>query len=575
LRNVSARGTTGGRRLLAVAALLIISGSLLAYYIQTSGGSVRVQDIRFVGSGGNLMSALLYIPRSATRQTPAPAVLAVHGYFNSREAQGDFAIEFARRGYVVLALDQTGHGYSDPPAFANRFGGPDGLAYLRSLDFVDNNNIGLEGHSMGGWTVVNAAAAFPDGYRAIVLEGSSTGRPFAPEGTPQFPRNLAVVFSRLDEFSQIMWGVGSAADVSSSHKLREAFGTERPVIPGHLYGSISAGTARMLYTPRGTHPMDHISIAAIGASIDWFQRTLTGGSPKSPADQIWPWRELGTLVALAGLVVLLLGTFELLLELPYFSELAAPAPVSQRDRDGRWWTALLIGTCLPAITFLPFFQVGSWLLPASHWSPQSFSNEIVAWAVLNGLVVLGLQYAPGTTHPTFNIHPWRSVVIALLTVSIGYIAVAVIAFLFKVDFRIWFIAFKLMSQAQVRAFLVYLLPLAFYFVVALRALHSVLPVRTRTIAGEYVTNVVALTLGIALFLVLQYGSLVTTHRLLTFFMNDALRVIVAINFIPLLSIVAIISTFVFRRTNSYLPGAVISALLVSWYTVVGQATQSP
>ena len=58
-------------------------------------------------------------------------------------------------------------------------------------------------------------------------------------------------------------------------------------------------------------------------------------------------------------------------------------------------------------------------------------------------------------------------------------------------------------------------------------------------------------------------------------MNDALRVIVAINFIPLLSIVAIISTFVFRRTNSYLPGALISALLVAWYAVVGQATQSP
>lgn len=573
--NRSVRGPAGIRGRLALAALLILSGSFLAHYIQTSGGSVRIRDVRFAGTGGHMMSALLYIPRSATPRTPAPAVLAVHGYFNSREAQGDFAIEFARRGYVVLALDQTGHGYSDPPAFANRFGGPDGLAYLRSLDFVDRNNIGLEGHSMGGWAVVNAAAASPDGYRAIVLEGSSTGRPFAPDGTPGFPRNLAVVFSKLDEFSQIMWGVGSATDVSSSRKLWTAFGTDQPVIPGRLYGSVEAGTGRMLYTPPGTHPMDHISSAAIGASIDWFQRTLTGGSPKSPADQVWPWREFGTLVALVGFVVLLLGTFELLLGVPYFAALAAPAPICGRQRDSRWWAALLIGTCVPAITLLPFFQIGSWLLPASAWLPQSFTNEIVTWAVLNGLVVLGLQYAPGIAHPTFNTHLWRSVVIALLTVTVGYIAVAAVDFLFNVDFRIWFIAFKPMSQTQARAFLLYLLPFAFYFIVALRALHSVLPVKTRTIAGEYVTNVVALTLGIALFLVVQYGSLVTTHQLRTFFMNDALRVIVAINFIPLLSIVAIISTFIFRRTNSYLPGALISALLVAWYAVVGQATQAP
>jgi len=141
------------------------------------------------GAKGNTMSALLYVPANATAQTPAPGILAVHGYINSRETQDGFAIEFARRGYVVLALDQTGHGYSDPPAFANGFGGPDGLAHLRSLDIVDKNNIGLEGHSMGGWTVLAAAAAMPNDYRAMVLEGSSTGKPFAADGgTRNSPR---------------------------------------------------------------------------------------------------------------------------------------------------------------------------------------------------------------------------------------------------------------------------------------------------------------------------------------------------------------------------------------------------
>ena len=129
--------------------ILILSGGSLAHLIQTSGG-IRIEDVRFKGATGTAMSALLYIPANATAQTSAPGILAVHGYINSRETQHGFAIEFARRGYVALALDQAGHGYSDPPAFANGCGGPDGLAHLRSLDVVDKNNVGLEGHSMGG-----------------------------------------------------------------------------------------------------------------------------------------------------------------------------------------------------------------------------------------------------------------------------------------------------------------------------------------------------------------------------------------------------------------------------------------
>ncbi len=145
---------------------LIVAGSFLASSIQTADG-VRVEDIRFSGSGGVRMSALLYVPTGASPQRPAPGVLAVHGLINSREMQDGFAIEFARRGYVVLALDMTGHGYSAPPAFVNKWGGPDGLTYLRGLPFVDRSNIGLEGHSLGGAAVLSAALAYPDGYRKL------------------------------------------------------------------------------------------------------------------------------------------------------------------------------------------------------------------------------------------------------------------------------------------------------------------------------------------------------------------------------------------------------------------------
>jgi pimeloyl-ACP methyl ester carboxylesterase len=314
---MSQKGTLAG-----IGAVLILLGGLLAHFTQTTNG-IRIEDVRFKGAKGNTMSALVYIPANATEKTPAPGILAVHGYLNSRETQDGFAIEFARRGYVVVALDQTGHGYSDPPAIANGFGGPDGLTYLRSLPYVDKNNIGLEGHSMGGWTVLAAATAMPDAYRSIVLEGSSTGKPFAADGTPAWPRNLALVFSQYDEFSLIMWGSEYAADVPKSAKLAAVFGVTGPIEPGKVYGDIAQGTARVLYTPAITHPADHFSREAIGYSLDWFGKTLTGGTALPSTDQIWLRKEIGTLIALVGFVFLLLGAFELLLGMAPFSTLRA------------------------------------------------------------------------------------------------------------------------------------------------------------------------------------------------------------------------------------------------------------
>ena len=93
---------------------------------------------------------------------------------------------------------------------------------------MDKDNIGLEGHSMGGWTFLAAAALMPDAYKSAVLEGSSTGAPFAAEGSPTWPKNLAVVYSKYDEFSVLMWGIPKAADVVKSDKLKKVFGvTER------------------------------------------------------------------------------------------------------------------------------------------------------------------------------------------------------------------------------------------------------------------------------------------------------------------------------------------------------------
>ena len=557
--------------LFAIGLALILAGSWLASAIQTSGG-VTVKDVRFAGAGGVTMSGLLYTPKNATAEHPAPGVLAVHGYINSRETQSAFAIEFARRGYVVLAMDQTGHGYSGGAAFSNGFGGPDGLKYLRGLPIVDKAEIGLEGHSMGGWTVLAAAATAPAGYKAVVLEGSSTGAPFAAEGTPAWPRNLGLVFSRYDEFSKIMWGVARARDVASAPKLKSVFGTTADIIPGQVYGDIASGTARRLTQPVTTHPGDHLSTAAVGDAIDWFGKTLVGGTPRPAGDQIWIWKEIGTGIAFAGFVLLLLGTFNGLLSLPVFASLRRQPVMAVERRTGRWWAGLATTALLPILTFFPAFIAVTVLLKPSALLPQSITNQVVVWALVNMALTLIIGWFSRKRPMAASVDRWGpAVLIALATTVVGYLSLVAADALFKVDFRFWVVALKPFSPAQFKIALIYLLPLTAFFLVATRALHGRLSVVGDRGRLQYPSAIAAMALGFLVFLVIDYGLFFLTGRLPTDF--DPLSTVVAIQFLPLMAIVAMISTFTWRRTGSYVPGAMICGLFVTWYVVAGTATQ--
>ena len=171
---------------LAIALGVILLSSFFGNMVQNSGYSVKVYDLRdvtasdylgtakedlltsdFTAIGGKstqvtgfVESGLLFVPKSATPTNKAPAVVLTHGYLNNREMQLPFAVDLARRGFVVLAIDREAHGNNtvvSSSSYSADYGkGSYGAsmynaaAFLYYMDCVDQTRIGISGHSMGG-----------------------------------------------------------------------------------------------------------------------------------------------------------------------------------------------------------------------------------------------------------------------------------------------------------------------------------------------------------------------------------------------------------------------------------------
>ncbi len=145
-----------------VVSLLILVLSCLAGQVHRSFHDVVIRDIQYVNVEGALQRGLLYIPKTATAETPAPAIVSCHGNNNTAEMQDLHAVELSRRGYVVLAVDGYRQGLSSQaPDEASAIG--DGafaaLQYIGTLPFVDKENIGMVGHSKGSLGLVLASQA--------------------------------------------------------------------------------------------------------------------------------------------------------------------------------------------------------------------------------------------------------------------------------------------------------------------------------------------------------------------------------------------------------------------------------
>jgi hypothetical protein len=217
----------------------------------------------------------------------------------------------------------------------------------------------------------------------------------------------------------------------------------------------------------------------------------------------------------------------------------------------------------------------------------------MTWAVGNGIISLVLfllwhfllNRRNGATFANYGL-TWngrigwaklgKSFLMALSVAFAAYLVLAVADYFFQVDFRFWVVALKLLSPLQFRIFLCYLVPFAFFFLIFSTMLHGQLR-RTKadgsdvSMGSAVVVNALIAIAGLFVLLLVQYIPLLAGGTLAI--ADEPLLTIVGIQFVPILAIVAIISTFFYRKTGHVHVGAFLNTLFVTWYIVAGQAIQ--
>lgn len=151
----------GSARLFAMFLILVLLFSFCARLLSSDWGNVKNARVT-IDSRGATIDADLYYPAGTNDRDKLPAVLVAHGGGVEKGVAKGMAEELARRGFVVLNVNAYCVSLSEQPAYDEADQGIDGfnnqitpsgmldaLNFVRTLNFVDQERIGMVGHSMG------------------------------------------------------------------------------------------------------------------------------------------------------------------------------------------------------------------------------------------------------------------------------------------------------------------------------------------------------------------------------------------------------------------------------------------
>lgn len=560
------------KRLLIVGLALVILGTMFGAILQSSGGKTVVKQLSVVSDEGHAVRAQMFIPKTATKENPAPALLAVHGGNSSRSAMANYSQEFSKRGFVVISVDQSLNGKTDRGE--NDFNGTEiMMKYMTTLEFVDQSKIATIGHSAGG-CVTNMVIDNPQ-FNVAACINIGVGPTFDAETKI----NYACIIGQHDENTGPRGKdtfVRGPVDYAKSSALKNAFGeTGEEVVPLKEYGSVENHNLRIFYQPDTSHVGILYSNEGIADALEFAAYVMDLNYDIDVHDQNWIAREFSTgavyigifLAAFAVLFWLLGRKKELLLENPASGHIAPKLP---------YWIGLVATVGIPVIGIQKFYMTGKKFFTgiSQNVFAMEHINGIIFWMICTAVFVLvvnliikkvdkGYDWAFDKSILSVNRKEIGSyIVISICTLITAYVLVDLVGFFSDLTVKLFQSEIHTFTPTRLLTFWVYL-PLYFiYYAIIGYVQTSGLLCKGQKTWSMYVRTILVSVIGPGTMVALWYFFCYTSG--INHFFQWRFVLGVLLNFLPGMAIGAFLQVFIYRRTGKIWLGAIINAVLFAW-----------
>ena len=623
---------------LSICLVLILISCIGASLLQTDFGNVEVTEFSIPTDNGKWISGTLFRPVSASAENKVPLVITSHGYLNNNEMQDITGIELSRRGIAVIAMDAYYHGDSSATQYSyNDSSTVEGMGMIALveyattiLDYVDNDKIGITGHSMGGGITWNVARYYGRLYMAALEEAQqpdsdggveitaeeqakadavnkvaaafpvSQIRAATPEAMSEIHCNFGANFGFYDEGAYRC--VNGDGDL---HDAPEAMYVINSVLPeseqltdsieiGKMYGDASNGTLRVVYNPHEIHPWQHFSHKSAGYMVEFFTTAFEMENPIEISNQHWFAKELFNVLGLIASFFAIIPLAILMLELPVFASLKNPVPPALPAlTDGKskafFWGSWVLSWAISWLSFIPISKLDQYIFPevtargAAAVFPQPTTNFIMLWAVFNGIVgilLFWLSYKVrgkknGVTPEMWGIKTnvkefFKTLLLAVCIFAAFYGFVEFADYFFLTDFRIWTLDIRAFNADKLAIAIQYW-PLFFIFYAA----NSISVNSSCRVAGQkewfnILICAIGNILGVVVLNLIQYGTVFITG--VPHWQADWLRPLVLLPLIFQLFAAAYISRGLFKQTGKVWLGAMVNTLIIVMMGVANTAS---
>ncbi len=588
---------------LLICLLLLLAAEVTAWQVQRDFGRLQVSNVAYENETGILVRAKLLKPVAASAEKPMPGVVYIHGYQNNRETSDAYAIEMARRGFVVLEIDAIGRGNSGQPLdlkdpnFDETFGGRASFEYLKALPYVDIDSVGLMGHSLGAEMVYTIALDDPS-VKALVISGFA----YREDASYSKPPNMLMIFGKYDEYRERMTGTRDVeGEWMTTPQTQAAIAESNPEF-SVIYGGFADGSARKVVLLPVIHLKESHSREGVAAAVTWMRDAMNPDPAYwvDESNQTWEIKEYATLIAmLAGLASVLPLGLILLRTKPFSSLQGSVSDVYACTRREFLKHAsvngLLLWLYLPLIFAL--FGLHVYIVQIDKAFPMMLVNGTVWWFVwinVIGFFILRRwlrrrNVAPGLTWADLGISynpdrfslDWgqisKTVILAAILFVYSYLLEHLLEQIFIVDYRFIFPFASDLTAYRLGMWFLYFPFLLLGFVLMGYFMHGQLRLRKqaswlKTFWAWSQANTLAMIVPILLFMLIQYIPLLTTGFVPFVGPGGVLAnfTMSLFHIIGVLIMVVPISTWFYQLTGRPYLGAFLNAAIVTWMFVSSQ-----